>query len=114
MAGDARTPGDASSYLGLIEGALHVDPRTRSAVMSEVRGHVEERSAELRNAGLDSARAERQAIRDFGDPHQLAKDFYAVHAASSTRDMLMGAMPHVGLAVMFRFHLWVELFWVVI
>ncbi len=106
--------GEANSYLGLIEGSLHIDPRTRSQVMSEVRGHVEERSAELRNAGLEPERAERQAIRDFGDPRQLAKDFYRVHSPGSTRDLLVGVMPHVGIATMFRFHLWIELFWVVV
>ncbi len=106
--------GNARSYLGQIEGSLHVNPRTRSEVMLEVRGHVEERSAELRSAGLDSGQAEQQAIRDFGDPRQLAKDFYTVHSAGSTRDMLVGVMPHLGIALMFRFHLWVELFWVVV
>lgn len=105
---------DSLTYFGILEDELHVDPRTRSAVVSEVRTHLEERSAELERAGVPALAAERRAIHDFGDPHELALDFYSVHSTGSTRDLLMGVMPHLGIAAMFRFHLWVELFWVVV
>ena len=105
---------DSLTYVGILEDELHVDPRTRSAVVSEVRTHLEERSAELERAGLGAQAAEQRAIHDFGDPHTLAQGFYSVHSTASTRDVLMGVMPHLGIAAMFRFHLWVELFWVAV
>ena len=106
MADDART------YLQALEGSLHVDPQTRSAVMSEVSSHVAERREELESEGMAPEAAEERALRDFGNPKQIAESFYSVHAIARGRDMLLAVVPHLAIAGLFRFHLWVELFWV--
>ncbi len=103
---------DAHTYLQTLEGSLHVDPQTRLAVMSEVSSHVAERREELESEGMAPEAAEERAIRDFGNPKQIAESFYSVHAIARGRDMALAVVPHLAIAGLFRFHLWVELFWV--
>ena len=106
------TAADTRAYLRTLEGSLHVDPQTRSAVMSEVSSHVAERRGELESVGMAPEAAEERAIRDFGNPKQIADSFYAVHAVARGRDMALAVFPHLAIATLFRFHLWIELFWI--
>ena len=101
-------------YLAYLEQRLRLDPQKRAEVLSEIHSHLEESSAELRSQGLSSDEATDRALRGIGNPRQLAKTFYAVHATGSWRDILLAVLPHLVLAGIFAFHLWTALFWVVI
>ena len=101
-------------YLGALDRQLHIDARKRAEIVSEVGSHLEERSAELESSGLSFRTATRSALTEIGSPHRLAHTFYAVHAPGSWRDILLAVLPHLALAGIFAFHLWTELFWVVI
>lgn len=107
--------GDATfRYFAALWGSLHVNPRTRSDVLYEAYGHLEERTRELAHEGVSAEAAEHQALADFGDPREIAQAYYSVHATTRGRDTLFAVLPHIGIAAMFRFHLWVELFWVAV
>ncbi len=102
------------AYLSELDQALHLDPRERAEIIAEIHGHVDERALELEDQGLGRASATTQALWELGEPHDLAKEYYSSHSASSWRDILLAALPHLALAVIFAFHLWTDLLWVVV
>ncbi len=107
-------PTDIQSYLSSLGQGLRIDPEKRREVVDEVRAHMEERSSELQDQGLSGDAAMAQVFTATGDPRGLAKTFYSVHAPGSWRDILLAVVPHLALAGIFAFHLWTDLFWVVV
>jgi hypothetical protein len=101
-------------YLGSVEQDLRIDPAKRREVLDEVRTDLEEHSAELQNQGFSDEEASAQVVLEGGNPRKLAKTLYSVHATGSWRDILLSVVPHLALAAIFAFHLWTDLFWVVV
>ena len=102
---------EIGSYITVLERALHLEPRQRSEITAEVRGHLEEHAAELETAGASQDAAIDQAIEEMGNPRQLAASCYSSYTTGSWRDSLLAASPHLLLAAIFAFHLWTRPVW---
>ena len=102
---------EIGSYIRILEGALHLEPRHRSEIAAEVRMHLEDHAAELNAGGAAQDQAVDQAIQEMGDPRQLAASCYSSYATSSWRDILLAIFPHLLLAAIFALHLWTRPVW---
>ena len=60
------------NYLTLLSGLLKLDETQRKAVAAELRDHMEERLAALRQKGFSHQEAIREALEEFGDAAGLA------------------------------------------
>ena len=87
-------------YLAEVTARLPGPPRAHSGIAAELRSGLMDAADAHRSAGLPSARAARAAIREFGDPAQVADGFRAEIAASQARRVaitLLATGPLVGL-----------------
>ncbi len=72
-----------TEYLLALLAELRLPGRARRRILAEVEDHLLCAGAELHSAGLDADVAEREAVRRFGAPRELAESFIAAHAARS-------------------------------
>jgi hypothetical protein len=87
-------------YLAEITARLPGPARARAAVVAELRSGLLDAADAHRSAGLPAAQAALAAIREFGDPAQVAIGFRAEIAASQARRVavcLLVTGPLVGL-----------------
>ena len=103
---DTRT-GD--SYLANLAKQLQLVPGEKDDILKEMKDHLEERTAEMEEAGLSPLEARRRASQQMGRPGVVADDLYAVHSRGSWRDILLATLPHLLLAALFALHLWTEI-----
>ena len=101
------TTGD--SYLGNLAKQLRLAPTDKDDILQEMKGHLEERTAEMEKAGLSPQEARRRASQQMGGPGAVAGDLYAIHSRGSWRDILLATLPHLLLAALFALHLWTEI-----
>jgi hypothetical protein len=103
---DSRPSG---SYLSNLAKHLHLAPDAKDDILREMEGHLEERTAEMEQAGLSPPEARRRASQQMGRPGAVAGDLYAIHSRGSWRDILLATLPHLLLAALFALHLWTEI-----
>jgi hypothetical protein len=87
-------------YLAEVTARLPGPPRAHPAIAAELRSGLLDATDAHRSAGLPPAQAARAAIREFGDPAQVAAGFRAEIAASQARRVavtLLATGPLVGL-----------------
>lgn len=95
---DVRTA--VERYLAEVTARLPGSPRAHSGMMAELRSGLLDATDSHRSAGLPPAEAVQAAIREFGDPTQLADDFRPEVAASLARRVAVAVLatgPLVGL-----------------
>ena len=97
------------SYLSILARRLRVTPDAKDDILREMEGHIEERTAEMEQAGIGPTEARRRAAAHMGHPDAVAKDLYAVHSRGTWRDILLATLPHLLLAALFALHLWTEI-----
>ena len=97
------------SYLSSLANRLRVAPGAKDDILREMQGHLEERTAEMEQAGLTPKEARRRAAAHMGRPDAVAGDLYAIHSRGSWRDILLATLPHLLLAALFALHLWTEI-----
>jgi hypothetical protein len=87
-------------YLAEVTARLPGSPRAHSGIVAELRSGLLDATDSHRSAGLPPAEAVRAAIREFGDPIQIADDFRTEVAASLARRVAVAVLatgPLVGL-----------------
>lgn len=95
-------------YLALLAGMLKLSRRQKESIASELRDHLEERLAELKESGVDDDQAVREALEEFGDIASLANEFAGIQGSLRRRSIMrftvgMGA---VGIAAVFLLIFW--------
>ena len=100
--------GEVKSYLRALTKKLKLEPDRSREIALELQSHLEDKIEELEEEGLAHAEALSQAIRELGQPDLVARGMYSVHSRGSWRDVLMGALPHFLLALLFALHLWTK------
>lgn len=70
-----------TEYLLELLELLHLPKRARGRILGEVEDHLLCAAAELHGSGLEADAAEREAVRRFGSPDELARSFVSAHAA---------------------------------
>lgn len=68
-------------YMGNLSRYLHLDSAGRDAIIEEVRGHLEEKTARYVASGMERSLAEQEAIKAFGKPRVLARRLSSLHPA---------------------------------
>jgi len=87
-------------YLAEVAARLPGRPWARAGIVAELRSGLLDAADAHRSAGLPPAQAELAAIREFGDPAEVASGFRAEIAASQARRVavtLLATGPLVGL-----------------
>jgi len=99
----APSPGAESAverYLAEVTARLPGAPRSHCGIVAELRSGILDAADARRSAGLPQVQAVQAAIREFGDPTQVADSFRAEIAASQARRVaiaLLATGPLVGL-----------------
>jgi hypothetical protein len=89
------------SYLESIKAVLKIDSAVKDSVTQEIRTHLEDKSHELRELGLDEEKAAKAATESFGPPQLVAQQLYQVHGQGTWQEAFFAALPHVLVALVF-------------
>ena len=76
------------NYLALVSRLLRLSPGQRNQIGEELRDHLETRTAELVESGVERTAAVKQAIEEFGDVAAFAKNFRSVSVQNRKRWMM--------------------------
>ena len=93
---------------------LRLDPSSEREILSELYTHFEDRVEELKGSGFSEEEAIRIAARDFGSLKAVAGELNEVHSSSNWPQALMSALPHVLFSLLFAFHQWSNLGWLLV
>ena len=103
--------GQLPTYLESLRSRLRLDPSREREIVQELSTHLEERTQELSQGGVEPEEALRLALASLGPPQLLARQFYETHSQGSWRWAFLAALPHILLALFFALHLWRNLGW---
>lgn len=101
---------EVTNYLYALARRLHLDPAEKDEIIQELKGHLEDKAAELEAQGVDHDTAIARAVQEMGAPNAVAQGMYAVHSTGVWRDVLLATIPHFLLAALFALHLWSQYF----
>ena len=96
----------SASYLSEIRRQLHLEPAKEDEILEEIQTHIEDRAAELQDAGNSSDQAFARAMDEFGATRSIGQQLYAVYHQAPWQQTALAALPHLLLAVMFGLSLW--------
>ncbi len=71
---------------------------------------MEDRSHELKEAGLSEEEATNIATRILGPPQLVARQIYEVYSQGTWRQSLCAGLPHLLIALLFALHFWNNVF----
>ena len=98
-------------YLEDIRARLDLDPAIEERITRELHTHLEEAIREAKEAGLPEGEAVREAISSLGRARVVARRMQEAHKRASGKETLMAALPHLLIALLFIFHAWDSLAW---
>jgi RND family efflux transporter MFP subunit len=96
-------------YLKLLSRCLGLTPGQREQIADELRDHLEQRLAELEQAGVARDKAVVQALDEFGDAAALAANFAAIARLKRRRFLMRLSLGSVGAltaALLIAFAFW--------
>src|SRR5580704_5128266 len=96
-------------YLKLLSRCLGLTPGQREQIADELRDHLEQRLAELEQAGVARDKAVVQALDEFGDAAVLAANFAAIARLKRRRFLMRLSLGSVGAltaALLIAFAFW--------
>jgi len=99
-----------TDYLFALSRQLRLDAAQEQEIIQEVKGHLEDKAADLEAQGMDRDAALDHAVREMGTPKTVARSMYEVHSPGVWRDVLLATVPHFLLASLFALHLWSHYF----
>ncbi len=98
-------------YLKLLSRCLQLTPGQRDQIADELRDHLEQRLAELEQAGVARDKAVVQALDEFGDAAVLAANFAAIARLKRRRFLMRLSLGSVGAltaALLIAYAFWPE------
>ena len=93
---------------------LGLDSSSEKELLSELYTHLEDRIEELQESGRSREEAARKAAAEFGSVKRVARELSEVHSTSNWPQALMAALPHVVFSLLFAFHQWSNIIWLVV
>jgi len=93
-------------YLDNVRACLKIDSAARGNVTREIRAHLEDRSQDLKKAGLSNEEANKTAVDIFGSPRLIANQLNAVHGQGTSQEAFLAALPHLLVAFLFATYYW--------
>ena len=94
------------NYLYSLRNHLRLDSVVEDDLIRELQGHLEDRSQELREAGLPKEEAGENAAKLLGSPRIIAQQIYEVYSQGSWQQTLFAALPHLLITLLFVMRWW--------
>ena len=88
-------------YLAEVASQLSVDPTSERAILWEIRSHLEDAVAELREHGLGEEQSWALAVEHFGESREVGRMLGRLHSESANQAVLAAFLP-VALALTFK------------
>jgi hypothetical protein len=88
-------------YLSDIASQLNVDPITEREILCEIRSHLEEAMAQMREDGVGMEESVTIALREFGEAREVGGMLGRLHSESANQAVLAAFLP-VALALTFK------------
>ncbi len=101
------------NYLSSIKNCLKLDPVVEDDFIREIRGHLEDRIREFREAGYSEEESKVNAAKLLGSSKVLAKQIYEVYSQGNWKQALFAALPHFLIAALFAMEMWHDTIWLV-
>jgi len=92
---------------------MKLDPAVQDEFIHELDSHLEEKQAELKESGLTDDEAREQAYRSLGPAKLIARQIYEIYSQGSWKQAMVAALPHLIIALLFAFHLMLNVIWVI-
>ena len=99
------------NYLDSLRNYLRLDSVVKDEFIRELGGHLEDKTRELREAGMSEEEAYVTAIKFLGSPRILAQQIYEVYSQGSWRETLFAVLPHFLTASLFALRWWSNPLW---
>jgi hypothetical protein len=99
------------SYLRSLKHHLRLDPEIRDDLIRELRGHLDDKTRELQEAGMSEEEASEIADSLLGSPRIMAQQIYEVYSQGSWKQTLFAVLPHFLTASLFALHWWSSPVW---
>jgi hypothetical protein len=99
------------SYLSSLKHHLRLDPEIRDDLIRELRGHLDDKTRELQEAGMSEEEASEIADSLLGSPRIMAQQIYEVYSQGSWKQTLFAVLPHFLTASLFALHWWSNPVW---
>lgn len=103
-----------SDYLNTIKHNLRLDYVAEREVIRELRTHIEDKLAELRDKGLSEEEAVKTCLRLMGSAKLVAYQLYEAHSQGSWKQTLLAATPHLLFALLFALSWWPGIGWLLV
>lgn len=100
-----------TKYLDTIRHNLRLDARAEGAIIRELRAHIEDKLADLKEKGLSEEEAIQACLRIMGSAKLIARQLYEAHSQGSWRQTLLAATPHLLFALLFTLVWWPGMAW---
>lgn len=96
------------NYLSSIKNYLKLDPVVEDDFVREIRGHLEDRIREFKEAGYSEEDSRINATKLLGSSKILARQIYEVYSQGSWKQALFASLPHFLIAALFAMELWYD------
>jgi hypothetical protein len=94
------------SYLNELRQLIKLDDSSiKDEFLEELNTHIEEKSNELREAGISEEEARKEALESLGPAKLIARQFYEVYSQGTWKQAFFCALPHIIVALLFAFNL---------
>ena len=91
-----------------------LDLSVERETVRELRSHLEDEVEELELEGFSEEEATRTALQRFGPLRSVAGELSEVHNGVNWAETLVAAMPHIVFSMLFAFHQWSNVGWLLV
>ncbi|MEE9247269.1 MAG: permease prefix domain 1-containing protein [Dehalococcoidia bacterium] len=102
---------ELEEYLEQVRRHLGLGRESEVPIVRELRSHLEERTWELREAGMSEQDALAGAMDSFGRPRSVARLLFEAHHKVTWSEVGLAAFPHLMVAFLFAARGWDNWFW---
>ena len=90
-----------SQYLEDVRENLRLDRVSEKEIISELQTHIEDRLAEMQEAGLSEEEAAKTCVSLLGSAKLVARRIYEAHSQGTWRQALFASLPHILFGLLF-------------
>jgi hypothetical protein len=90
-----------SQYLEDVRENLRLDRASEREIISELQTHIEDRLAEMQEAGLSEEEAAKTCVSLLGSAKLVARRIYEAHSQGTWRQALFASLPHILFGLLF-------------
>ena len=103
-----------SNYLNTVRKNLRLGNTAEKEIITELRDHLEEKFADLKENGLSEEEAVKTCLKVMGSAKLVARQLYEAHSQGTWRQTLLAVMPHLLFAALFTLSWWPGAIWILV